>query len=136
VKFCTGTLRTKLELVHFGSGIETRACFSGKQKKTVILQSRVGNDHLCVTRGKTTHAHTHTDTYIHTCMHAYMHTCIHHTGANSRQEQLGHGQRSKVIRTLRSVFGNRFHHWIEVGMVCMYMCVCICIHVCFCMEQV
>jgi hypothetical protein len=32
VDFRTETLRTKLEQVHFGSGIETRVFFSGKKK--------------------------------------------------------------------------------------------------------
>jgi hypothetical protein len=43
VDFRTETLRTKLERVHFGSGIETRVFFSGK-KKSIIMKMRVDFD--------------------------------------------------------------------------------------------
>ena len=50
VDFRTETLRTKLERVHFGSGIETRVFFSGKKKVNHYENEST-----------VTHIHTHTE---------------------------------------------------------------------------
>ena len=47
VHFRTETLRTKLEPVHFRSGIESRVFLVGK-KKLIIMKMRVGGAHQCV----------------------------------------------------------------------------------------
>jgi hypothetical protein len=67
VDFRTETLRTKLERVHFGSGIETRVFFSGK-KKVNHYENESTHSTACVA-----------DEYIriHVLFHAciYLHTC-------------------------------------------------------------
>ena len=98
VHFRTETLRTKLEPVHFRSGIQSRVFFSGKKKvnhyenesihqyggacihactfmyvhtaQTCILRC------ICIQIHTNMHGHEGAYLYLCTCMHAYINACI------------------------------------------------------------
>ncbi len=129
VDFRTETLRTKLERVHFGSGIETRVFFSGKKKS-----SRYENESMYVNKYMLhTRSTNCTYMYIYTCMHIHMYTYTHvciYTCMHIHMYAYTH-----VYMPLFCGHGSKIFRWLPLDQhlcVCMYLCMYVYVHVCIC----